>query len=213
MSKNKKLRPVYQLQFVVAFGEFFFQSFIGLLVVLSLRHTEGDVAYVLSLGTLILFPLKPFLGAISDKLGYRNPILVSLTLNGFLLVLITQATQLWMVILIYAFYMANNMTSYLACNGATSHNSENNQRGVAMGVLGVYVSIGRTLSSLLLGVIWQVMTLLTDDKGESLIAVFMFTGVILLISSIVMSQKIPSIRGIAPPLNELEVFDRYSGGK
>ena len=32
MSKDNKLRPVYQLQFVVAFGEFFFQSFIGLLV-------------------------------------------------------------------------------------------------------------------------------------------------------------------------------------
>ncbi|MCE7733674.1 MAG: MFS transporter [Candidatus Heimdallarchaeota archaeon] len=213
LSKNQKLRPVYQLQFVVAFGEFFFQSFIGLLVVLSLGYTEGDVAYVLSLGTLILFPLKPFLGSISDKLGYRNPILVSLILNGFLLILITQATQLWMVIVIFAFYMANNMTSYLACNGATSHNSKNNQRGVAMGVLGVYVSIGRTLSSLLLGVIWQIMTVLTDDKGESLIAVFMFTGVILLISSIVMSQKIPSEIGVVSLSGEFEINELHTGGK
>lgn len=213
MSKDNKLRPVYQLQFVVAFGEFFFQSFIGLLVVLSLGYSEGDVAYVLSLGTLILFPLKPFLGSISDKLGYRNPILVSLTLNGFLLILITQATELWMVIWIYAFYMANNMTSYLACNGATSHNSENNQRGVAMGVLGVYVSIGRTLSSLLLGVIWQLMTIITDDKGESLIVVFVVTGVILLISSFVMSQKIPSGIGILSPSDELDIADAYTGGK
>ncbi|OLS28218.1 MAG: hypothetical protein HeimC2_08730 [Candidatus Heimdallarchaeota archaeon LC_2] len=205
MSNDKNLRPVYQLQFVVAFGEFFFQSFIGLLVVLSLGYTEGDVAYVLSLGTLLLFPLKPFLGSISDKLGYRNPILVSLVLNGFLLILITQVTQLWMVIGIFAFYMANIMTSYLACNGATSHNSENNQRGVAMGVLGVYVSIGRTLSSLLLGVIWQIMTILTDDKGESLIFVFMFTGVILLISSIILSKKIPSRIGLSTPSEKFEI--------
>ena len=96
------------------------------------------------------------------------------------------------------------MTSYLACNGATSHNSENNLRGVAMGVLGVYVSIGRTLSSLLLGVIWQIMTIITDDKGESLIAVFMFTGVILLFSSIMLSQKIPSEMRISSKPNELK---------
>lgn len=184
MSNNKKLRHVYQFQFVVAFAEFFFQSFIGLLVVTSLGYGESDVAFVLSLGTLILFPLKPFLGAISDKFGYQKPIIISLIMNGILLFLVTQTTEIWMVTLIYSFYMANNMTSYLGVNGATSFNSENNERGVAMGVLGVYVSLGRTLSSASMGLVWELLTRQTGDKGESLIRVFQITCFILIIAAI-----------------------------
>ncbi|MHA2028774.1 MAG: MFS transporter [Candidatus Kariarchaeaceae archaeon] len=200
MSKEPKLRPVYFFQMVVAFGEFFFQSFIGLLIVLSLGYQDSDVAAVISIGTLLLFPFKPFLGAVSDKFGYKRPILFSLVFNGILLFLVTQTTELWMVTVVYSLYMANNITSYLAVNGATSYNSENTKRGVAMGVLGVYVSIGRTISSLTLGVLWEVLTRMSDDKGESLIRVFQVTCVILIIASMILYHRTKSL--LIKPISE-----------
>jgi len=51
------------------------------------------------------------------------------------------------------------MISYPAINGGTSRSADNQLRGHAMGVLGIYTSTGRGLSTLYLGLITSVFDL------------------------------------------------------
>lgn len=183
LTRRSGLNTIYRFQVVIAFGEFFFQSFFGLLVVLTLGFKESDVVGIISLGTLILFVFKPILGSIIDKFGFRIPVLVTLVFNGFLLFIITQLTTYWMVAVVYSFYMAGVTLCYLGANSATSNTAASSDRGKAMGVLGVWVSIGRTSSSIILGIIWEILQRNSHNSGSSLAMVFQITGAMLILGS------------------------------
>ncbi|MHA2337165.1 MAG: hypothetical protein ACXACX_07670 [Candidatus Hodarchaeales archaeon] len=71
------------------------------------------------------------------------------------------------LILIYFVITAFIFVAYPAVNGATAHTASTAQRGIALGALGVYTSVGRTSSTVLLGPIWE---------SFGLISVFIFTA-------------------------------------
>ena len=81
-------------------------------------------------------------------------------------------------ILAFIIVMAGIFTSYQELSGATSKIASVKQRGVAMGVLGFYISLGRGISTLLLGLIWEIFSLqdvfLFSAIGIIFLAVILF---------------------------------------
>ena len=176
VSKQLPLRSAYSYQVIVAFVEYFIVSFFPLLVVISFGYGESIVAYVLLVSTVVVFVFKPILGSISDKFGLRAPTTIGLIVNGFTLVLISFETNLNSIIVLYSVLLAASVTTYVAVNGATAKYSKSKERGLAMGTLGVYVSIGRTSSSIILAITWFILTSVTGDEAESLKSLFRVAG-------------------------------------
>jgi sugar phosphate permease len=52
-------------------------------------------------------------------------------------------------------YSASSLTSYIGVNTGTSMVSKNTQRGMALGALGFYVSLSRSVSTLSLSPVWE----------------------------------------------------------
>lgn len=183
MSKMPHLRVIYALQLIIAFGEFFLVSFFGLYIVLAAGYPFAEVAKIIAIGTLILFVFKPYLGSISDRFGFKIPVAFSLLASTVLLVALSYFTTMIQIIIIYAVLRSITMMSYLAINGATAYNSSERQRGVAMGTLGVYVSLGRTISSISLGLTWYYLERTGRELGDSLLLVFRLAAIIILIAT------------------------------
>ncbi|MHA1991957.1 MAG: MFS transporter [Candidatus Hodarchaeales archaeon] len=175
ISRSPNLFRIYMFQFFISFTEFMFATFFPLIVVYY-GFSRGTVGEIIFWGTFILLWLKPYLGNLSDRFGYQRPVLVSLlviSLFFFPLAILGNTVfndnlyLLIILILIYFVITAFIFVAYPAVNGATAHTASTAQRGIALGALGVYTSVGRTSSTVLLGPIWE---------SFGLISVFIFTA-------------------------------------
>jgi MFS family permease len=148
VTKQKKLSFIYIIQLAVAFLEYTVTAFWPILIseVKGLPYdTVAQIAWITS-GVLIFF--KPYLGKLIDRLGYKGPIFITLSISTTMLVLFLFVNSLPWLIVIYMIYSASSLTSYIGVNAGTTREAILTQRGMALGALGFYVSLSRSVSTL-----------------------------------------------------------------
>ena len=158
MTKAQYLGRIYLLQFIVSFSEFGFVLFFPKLIV-DYGYSNGSVAEIILYGTLILILIKPWLGKVSDRFGYLRPVGFSLVVMSISIYLELLSRNFLVLFATYTVVIGVLMISYPAINGGTSRSADNQLRGQAMGVLGIYTSTGRGLSTLYLGLLTSVFDL------------------------------------------------------
>ncbi len=179
MTRTRYLGRIYLLQFIVSFSEFGFVLFFPKLVV-DYGYTKGNVAEILLYGTLVLFIVKPQLGKVSDRFGYLRPIGISLVIMSASIFLQLTSSNFLLLAVTYTSIFGVLMVSYPAINGGTSKSANPDLRGQAMGVLGVYTSLGRGLSTIYLGTITGIFNLE--------VAFLLFAGFILILGVLVLLE-------------------------
>ncbi len=154
VSKQKKLSFIYTIQLAIAFLEYIGTAFFPFLVVAKgfTYDVVAQVAWITS-GVLIFF--KPFLGRIIDKLGYKGPLFFTILISSSMMILMVFANSLSLLIVFYMIYSACSLTSFIGVNTGTTKMSKNVQRGMALGALGFYVSLSRSISTLSLTPVWE----------------------------------------------------------
>jgi MFS family permease len=187
MTRTHPLGKVYSFQFVLAFTEFFFGSFFPLLLVLFLGLTNPQVADVLFIATIVNFIVKPYLGSLSDRFGFRTPAVGSLLVTSVSLFLLTLSSNYVFIVVIITVITASSLTGYLAVNGGTGNFAPVRQRGVAMGVLGFYVSFGRSSSSAIVTPLWSYFEQVTGDQGLALRNIFWITAIMIFAAALLLA--------------------------
>ncbi|MHA2176148.1 MAG: MFS transporter [Candidatus Hodarchaeales archaeon] len=175
ISRTKRLWEVFFFHFILSFIEFTVGMFIPLMVV-SKGFSYGDVSAISLCSMAMIFWLKPYLGKLTDSLDYAivttiTIMTISVTMMAFLV-----TDDFISLIVLYIFLNASITVAYFATNGETTRRAPISQRGIALGVFGVYVSLGRTTSTLVLGPVWETLNL----EG-----VFLFAPVLVLFLVIV----------------------------
>ena len=158
MTRKPILNRVYLLQLVISFTEFMMTAFFPILII-SKGYQDSTVAIMVLVSTLILISIKPLLGKISDKFGFERPIMLFLAIASVNIMALTYFTDLSILILIYAIISGSLLASYTAVNGAASKFSLNSEKGLALGVLGFWVSFGRASSTLFIGPVWKTISI------------------------------------------------------
>ncbi|MHA1911491.1 MAG: MFS transporter [Candidatus Kariarchaeaceae archaeon] len=154
LSRKYSLRRVYIYQIVVSFIAYMNTTFFPMLIVLEKGYTKGDVALLVLISTIVVFPIKSFLGGLSDHFGWRAPTLGSLGIASGLLFWLIHTDDFIEIAIISSLFSAAMFTCFLAGNAGVIRESAINKRGIAVGGLGVYVSVGRVLSSIVLAPVW-----------------------------------------------------------
>ncbi|MHA1969258.1 MAG: hypothetical protein ACW964_15840 [Candidatus Hodarchaeales archaeon] len=98
---------------------------------------------------------------------YLNSISVTLFISSVTVFLFICVNEFWMLVLLYLILNGALITAYIAANSETTKRAPFDLRGTALGALGVYVSLGRTCSTIILGLIWEIF---------GLAEVFLFTS-------------------------------------
>ncbi|MFW9992181.1 MAG: MFS transporter [Candidatus Odinarchaeota archaeon] len=174
ITREKGMLEIYAFQFIIAFLEFMMMTFFPVLVV-ARGFSRGNVAEIAFWATLVLLWFKPYLGRVTDRIPFSSLTTVMLVISSIAVLLITAASELWLFVCLYIVYSGCIITTYTAANGETARRAPAAYRGVSLGVLGFYVASGRTVSTVLLGPIWDLI---------NLEAVFYIGTLISLISSI-----------------------------
>lgn len=169
------LFPIYIMQFAIAFLEFGFGIFYPSLLKFF-GYLESDIADLLMIATLLLILVKPRLGKVSDIFGYKLPVTL-----GFLVVSISiflmAGFNIFIIHLIgVTIIIGLNTIFYAAMNSYTANTAPIMKGGIAMGTLGVYTSLGRALSTLIIGIL--------ASNYDIIIAFKIFAGILLIISGI-----------------------------
>ena len=154
ISSYPKMINIYSLQYILAFADYFFVIFFPLLLE-YLGYSKGTLGEIIFGATFALLWFKPYLGGLADKFGYRNPILLSLTCLALIYCITPFVKNLLLLIVIYFLTEIFIFIGYPAVNSATASTSPIKQRGLALGTLGVYTSLGRTSSTIFMSSIWE----------------------------------------------------------
>ncbi|MFX1250784.1 MAG: MFS transporter [Promethearchaeota archaeon] len=158
ITRLKGISEVFSFQLVLAFLSFMIQTFFPLLVVYR-GFTKGTVSEIYFWATLVLLWFKPHFGRITDRFRFSSVITVLLLVSAVFSLVITVVTELWLIIITYIILSACFATGFVATNGETARKSPEIYRGTALGALGVWLSIGRTTSTMTLGIVWEVLDL------------------------------------------------------
>jgi MFS family permease len=170
ISLTNHLWHVYLFHFILAFIEFTFSMFVPLIIV-SKGFNNAEVSAI-SLWTLLLvFWAKPYLGKVTDKIEFQTAITVSLVITCLAIIGYVFVDEFIFLIGLQMMANASIMVAYFTANGETTRRAPIEYRGISLGVFGVYVSMGRTTSTLVLGPIWE-----TFD----LVGVFIFAPIIVI---------------------------------
>ncbi len=172
--KMKSLRNVYLLQIIISFSSFGFIVFFPALIV-SYGYSKGTVAEISLISTLILIFFKPYLGSISDHLNLQNVVFLSLTIVSMAIASSTFVSNFFFLIGVQTIFFAGMLTAYTAVNRGATKLAPFEKRGAALGALGVFVSLGRSLSTLYVGFVYSFFSL-----SESLLIFSITLYVILL---------------------------------
>ncbi|MHA2276732.1 MAG: MFS transporter [Candidatus Kariarchaeaceae archaeon] len=154
LSSKYKYRILFFYQFIFAALEFMFITFFAVLIV-NKGFSKGDVGRIIFIGTLCLLWFKPSLGKLSDRVGYRALKSRILCVISIVFIFIIHINNIFLLIFAYITVILLIYTSYQALAGDLSKLVTSSERGVTMGVLGFYMSLGRGISTLLVGLIWK----------------------------------------------------------
>ena len=174
ISKEKKLRFIYLLQLCIAFLEYIITAFFPFLVV-SKGFPDDTVSTIFWISSGVLIFFKPFFGKIVDKFSYKIPIFITLIFSSTMLFFMVIVDTLPWLIVIYILFSASSLTSYIGVNTGTTIESKPNQRGMALGALGFYVSLSRSASTLTFSPI-----LLTNEVSAVIEPIFIATAILIL---------------------------------
>jgi MFS family permease len=166
ITKSNHLAEVYSFQFVLSFIEFAAATFLPVFIV-SKGYTRGDVAEIIFWSTIVIIWFKPYLGKITDIFNFTPTISAFLIISSLTMFAFIIVQSYWLLVLLLIILNSSLITSYIAANGETARRASFAQRGTALGALGVYVSFGRTSSTVLLGPFWEFF---------GLFGVFLLTG-------------------------------------
>ena len=170
ISRTNRLWEVFFFHFILAFIEFTVGMFIPLMVV-SKDYTYGDVSAISLCSIAMIFWLKPYLGRLTDHLDFASITTITITLTCLAMMAFIVIDDFIMLIVLYIFLNASITVAYFATNGETTRRAPIAQRGLALGVFGVYVSLGRTTSTIVLGPVWE---------SFALEGVFLFASVLII---------------------------------
>lgn len=170
MSTKPILKRVFLLQLIISFTEFMMTAFFPVLIVKK-GFSKATVAFVILISTVLLVGLKPYLGRISDKFGFELPVIMFILIASFATITLTLMTDLYLIIIVYSFVTGSVLTCYTAVNGAASKYSSNKDKGLALGVLGFWVSFGRALSTLLMGPVWEFFSIQISFQMFSIVII------------------------------------------
>lgn len=187
LSGQYPLALIFAFEFLITFTEFFLSSFFPLLVVVSFSHEKGDVSNIIFLSTVITILIKPYFGKIFDKWGYKTPILISLTICSIMFVALTYATTIFQLLIIYTITISAIFICFIASTGATNNTVIPGERGLAMGVLGIYISSGRAFSSIALAPMLGTFEWITGSRAEGIIMLFRFTAILIFLLVIIIA--------------------------
>ncbi|OLS27232.1 MAG: hypothetical protein HeimC3_04800 [Candidatus Heimdallarchaeota archaeon LC_3] len=154
ISRHPGMLIIFVFQFFVAFTEFIFSSLFASLVKFK-GFSDGTPAEIVFWATLCLLWLKPYLGNLSDRFGFRYPIIFSLFTIGLVFLIMINISDIFFLVIIYIIVTACLFIAYPAVNGATAQTASVSQRGMALGALGVYTSLGRSTSTIAVYPIWE----------------------------------------------------------
>ncbi len=168
MSATNRLWQVYFFHFILAFIEFTTSYYVPLIIV-SKGFTNADVSAIWLWSLVLVFWIKPYLGRLTDRFEFVTSISISLILLCITVLSYVFINQFMFLVVAYLFTNSTILTAYIAANGETARRAPIESRGMALGVFGVYVSMGRTTSTVVLGPIWELF---------DLIAVFIFSSVL-----------------------------------
>lgn len=185
LTKNYSLRIIFLFELLFIFTEFFVTSFIPLLIVVSLGYDESVVASIILRSTLILILFKPFFGKIFDHYGFRGPVIISMIITSSMIFLLPLTNSFSELLTVYTIMTGAIMIGYISSTGGTSNATVPAQRGLAMGVLGVYISSGRTISSAFLSPMLGIFESQTGSRSEGLQVLFVFTSILTLILTLI----------------------------
>ncbi|MFW9780526.1 MAG: MFS transporter [Candidatus Heimdallarchaeota archaeon] len=179
ISFSYRLEVVYVFQLVLAFTEFALTTFLPMLIV-SKGFTEGDVGGIVFWATLVIVWFKPFLGRLSDNHQFTLVFAIPLFVISGIILMFTYIYEYILLVVLYILMNGALITAYSATNSEVTRRAPFEQRGIAMGVLGFWISVGRTVSTLLLGIIWEFFGLISVFLSMVIIC-FGGTGIVLLI--------------------------------
>lgn len=129
------------------------------------------------MATLLIFWTKPYLGKISDRLRFVPLIMAALLLTSVTLLGYLYLTDFVLIVMLNILVNVGVMVSYIVANSEVTRRAPSEQRGIALGVFGVYVSLGRTFSTIVLGPIWETF---------GLTGVFIFTPISVIFAIIIL---------------------------
>jgi MFS family permease len=152
------LSEVYTFQLILAFLEFGSAAFIPVIIVAK-GFSKGDVSEISLWAMLIIIWFKPSLGRVADRFDFRITITISLVLSAILIFLFVLMDLGWILILLYLINNAAIITAYTTSSAEVSRRAPFDERGMALGALGFYISLGRTTSTIILGPIWEFLGL------------------------------------------------------
>lgn len=180
LTMTKPLGFIFSLEALVTFTEFFITAFFPILVVETLGYDDSVVATTLLISTSIQLFFRRYFGSIYDKWGYKWPILIALSITAAMIAILPITTSLLQLFIVYTIAMSAVFTCFIATTGASNDNVSASNRGLVMGVLGVYIAGGRTLSSLILSPILEIFEV-TSSRADSLAYIFWIaSGIIFL---------------------------------
>jgi predicted MFS family arabinose efflux permease len=180
LSSINKLWQVYFFHFIIAFTEFAASFFVPLIIV-SKGFTNADVSAIMLWTLILIFWLKPYLGSLTDRIDFTTVATVSTIISCIVFIAYIFANDFIFLVGVYWVGNAATMMAYFAANGETTRRAPIADRGIALGVFGVYVSIGRTASTVVLGPVWELF---------ELTGVFIFAPILILILTILLYLKI-----------------------
>jgi DHA1 family multidrug resistance protein-like MFS transporter len=181
LTSKKPLGFIFSLEILVTFTEFFITAFFPLLVVVTLGYDDSVVATTLLVSTSVQLVFRRYFGSIYDKWGYKWPILIALTTTAIMMAILPLVVSLVQLLIVYTIAMSAIFTCFIATTGASNDNVSPKNRGLVMGVLGVYIAGGRTLSSMLLSPILEIFEA-TSSRADSLAYIFWITSAIIFIA-------------------------------
>jgi MFS family permease len=187
LTKDYTLRIIFLFELLFIFTEFFITSFVPLLIVVSLGYKDSVVASVILGSTLILILFKPLFGKVFDHFGFRGPVITSMIITSSMIFLLPLTNSFWELLTVYTILTGAIMIGYISSTGGTSNATVPAQRGLAMGVLGVYISSGRTASSAFLSPMLGIFESQTGSRSEGLNVLFAFTAILTFILTLVMA--------------------------
>jgi len=176
ISLTNRLWHVYLFHFVLAFIEFTSTMFVPLIIV-SKGFTNADVSAISLWTLLLIFWAKPYLGKITDKIDFLTAISISLVITCLSVIGYVFVEEFIFLVGLQIIANASIMIGYFTANGETTRRAPIEYRGISLGVFGVYVSMGRTTSTVVLGPIWE-----TFD----LVGVFIFAPICIIFAIIIL---------------------------
>ncbi len=177
-STNRSLLYTYLSVYFIASagnGAFSFSPFLMKESGLS----DSSIGFVFSFFAIPVLVGKVWLGSRVDRFGFKKTIIGSLFVSSSALFLLSLSSNPLMFFLSLTILFAALSVAYPAFNYSINQADHLPvSKGIAIGTLGIYISLGRGISNLLIGYLW---TLLPLRQVFQIVSVLILFGMLLLL--------------------------------